>query len=152
MLTAKGETDDKVRGLDCGADDYMTKPFMTNELLARIRALIRRSVDNTDDGKLKYGDIMLDQSKYTVICSRTDQSVRLAEKEYKLLEYMVINCNQILTREQLVLKVWGYESDAEYNNVEVYMSFTRRKLNFIGSKVEIKSVRKLGYQIRYKDV
>ena len=151
MLTAKAELDDKVMGLDCGADDYLTKPFMTKELLARLRALGRR-IQNTADGMLTYGDIALDTNTITLYCNTNGQSVRLSEKEFKILEYLIINSSQILTREQLAMKIWGFESEAEYNNVEVYISFTRRKLSFVESKTEIKAVRGVGYELRCDDV
>ncbi len=151
MLTAKGELDDKVTGLDSGADDYLTKPFMTKELLARLRALGRRTL-NTTDGVLSYGDIVLETGTLTLSCVSNGQSVRLSEKEYRILEYLMANQGQILTREQLAVKIWGFESDAEYNNVEVYMSFTRKKLVFVGAKTEIKSVRGVGYELRFDDV
>lgn len=151
MLTAKAELDDKVEGLDSGADDYLTKPFMTKELLARVRALLRRHL-KTADGTLKFGDIALDTNTLTLSCAASGQSVRLGEKEYRILEYMIANKGQILTREQLAMKIWGYESDAEYNNVEVYMSFTRKKLNFVEAKTEIKAVRGVGYELRCDDV
>lgn len=147
MLTAKAELDDKVTGLDSGADDYLTKPFMTKELLARLRALGRRNI-NTPDGTLSFGDISLDTSTLTLSCVTNGQSVRLSEKEYHILEYLISNSGRILTREQLAVKIWGYESDAEYNNVEVYMSFTRKKLAFVGAKAEIKAVRGVGYELR----
>lgn len=151
MLTAKAELDDKVTGLDSGADDYLTKPFMTKELLARLRALGRRNI-NTPDGALSFGDISLDTSTLTLSCVTNGQSVRLSEKEYHILEYLISNSGRILTREQLAVKIWGYESDAEYNNVEVYMSFTRKKLAFVGAKAEIKAVRGVGYELRCDDV
>lgn len=145
MLTAKSDLDDKVTGLDCGADDYLTKPFMTRELLARLRALSRRNI-NTPDGALTFGDITLRRDSSMLVCG--DNSVRLSEKEFRILEYLIANQGQILTREQLAVKIWGYDSESEYNNVEVYMSFTRKKLNFVKSKTEIKAVRGIGYELR----
>ena len=151
MLTAKSELDDKVTGLDSGADDYLTKPFMTKELLARLRALGRRRL-GVSDGILSYGDIALDTSSLTLSCTTNAQSVRLGEKEYRILEYLIANKGQILTREQLAVKIWGFECDAEYNNVEVYMSFTRKKLAFVEAKTEIKAVRGIGYELRCEGV
>lgn len=151
MLTAKGELDDKVTGLDSGADDYLSKPFMTKELLARLRALRRRMIHSTD-GTLSFGDITLDINTSTLHCTTNGQFVRLSEKEYRIMEYLIANQGQIVKREQLTLKIWGYEDEAEYNKVEVYLSFTRKKLAFIGSFVEIRALRGLGYELRSKDV
>ncbi len=147
MLTAKSQLDDKVTGLDSGADDYLTKPFQTKELLARLRALGRRST-SFQDGSLDYSDLSLDTSTATLTCHTTGQSVRLGEKELRILEYMFSSRGQIMTREQLAVKIWGFENEAEYNNVEVYMSFTRKKLAFVGSRAQIKAVRGLGYELR----
>ena len=151
MLTAKSQLEDKVTGLDSGADDYLTKPFQTKELLARLRALGRRSA-SFQDTNLHFGDLTLETSKAMLTCEQTGQSVRLSEKELRILEYMFSNRGQIMTREQLAVKIWGFDNEAEYNNVEVYMSFTRKKLVFVGSNVEIKAVRGLGYELREKDV
>ena len=151
MLTAKGEVDDKVEGLDSGADDYLTKPFMAKELLARIRALLRRNYD-AQDGVLSFGDITLNTNSATLTSSENGQSIRLSDKEFRILEYMIANKGNILTREQLALKIWGYDNEAEYNNVEVYMSFTRKKLAFIHAKTQIKAVRGIGYELRCEDV
>jgi len=151
MLTAKSQLDDKVEGLDSGADDYLTKPFQTKELLARLRALGRRTA-NIQEGDLHFGDLALTLATATLTCTTTGQSVRLGEKELRILEYLFSNRGRILTREQLALKIWGFENEAEYNNVEVYMSFTRKKLNFVASRVEIKAIRGLGYELREKNV
>ena len=151
MLTAKSGLEDKVEGLDSGADDYLTKPFMTKELLARLRALVRRSIQSTD-GTLSFGDIALDANTFTLQGTGTGQSVRLSEKEYKILEYLIANQGQILTREQLAVKIWGFENEAAYNIVEVYMSFTRKKFTFVQAKTVIKAVRGVGYELRCGDV
>ena len=119
MLTAKGELDDKVTGLDSGADDYLTKPFMTGELLARLRALSRRNI-KTPDMTLTFGDISLNRDNSMFVCGQN--SVRLGEKELRILEYLVANRGQIMTREQLAVKIWGYDSDAEYNNERAYFA------------------------------
>lgn len=149
MLTAKSDVDDKVTGLDCGADDYLTKPFMTRELLARIRALGRRNIQSPD-GTLTFGDISLNPSGSYLSCK--ENCVRLSEKELHILEYLIANQGQILTREQIALKVWGYDSNTEYNNVEVYISFARKKLSFEKARTEIKAVRGIGYELRYENV
>ena len=149
MLTAKSDVDDKVTGLDCGADDYLTKPFMPKELLARIRALGRRNIQSPD-GTLTFGDISLNPSGSYLSCK--ENCVRLSEKELHILEYLIANQGQILTREQIALKVWGYDSNTEYNNVEVYISFARKKLSFEKARTEIKAVRGIGYELRYENV
>ncbi|MCC8064284.1 MAG: response regulator transcription factor [Clostridiales bacterium] len=149
MLTAKGELEDKVLGLDAGADDYVTKPFQPRELLARVRALCRRGMPLVDD-RLCMGDLALDVKSLTLHCTATGQSVHLSEKECRVLEYLLTNQKQILSKEQLAVKIWGYEDEAEYNKVEVYISFARKKLAFVGSQVEIKAVRGAGYELRWE--
>ena len=149
MLTAKSDVEDTVMGLDCGADDYLTKPFLTKELLARLRALCRRS-GGREDRALTFGDIALRRESSTLVCG--DSSVRLSDKEFRILAYLMANRGQILTREQIALHVWGYDSEAEYNNVEVYLSFTRKKLSFVKARTEIKAVRGIGYELRCDNV
>ena len=144
MLTAKDEIEDKVAGLDYGADDYMTKPFSTDELLARVRALLRRKGEVVDD-EVVFGDISLKIKKNELVCG--ENQVKLSLKEFQILELMMYNPDQILTKERIIDKIWGGDSDAEYNNVEVYISFLRKKLQFLGAKTEIKTVRGVGYSL-----
>lgn len=144
MLTAKDEIEDKVAGLDYGADDYMTKPFSTDELLARVRALLRRKGEVVDD-ELCFGDIILKTKKNELVSG--DNQVKLSLKEFQILELLMYNPNQILTKERIIDKIWGGDSDAEYNNVEVYISFLRKKIQFLGAKTEIKTVRGVGYSL-----
>lgn len=151
MLTAKSEVEDTVTGLDSGADDYLTKPFLAKELFARLRALCRRSLPSGEEA-LTFGDIALDTNTASLTCTATARSVRLSEKEYRILHYFIANQKQILTREQLAVKIWGFDSEAEYNNVEVYLSFTRRKLAFVGAKTTIKALRGIGYELRCENV
>lgn len=147
MLTARSDTADEVYGLDSGADDYLTKPFKIEALLARLRALTRRSIQ-FEENSLIFGDLELNQSNARLICRTTGKELALSGKEFRILEVMFVNQNRIMSRQTLSAKVWGYESEAEYNNVEVYISFIRKKIALIGSEVEIKAVRGLGYELR----
>ncbi|WP_026490220.1 response regulator transcription factor [Butyrivibrio sp. XBB1001] len=153
MLTARADTDDKVSGLDSGADDYLTKPFETKELLARVRAMLRRNnMQKTDDtGNLVSGDLKLDRNRSMLINTENGMDVRLSEKELHILEIFLANEGTIIGKEQLAVKIWGFDNEAEYNNVEVYISFTRKKLQFLASMMEIKAVRGLGYELRKKE-
>ena len=144
MLTAKDEIEDKVAGLDYGADDYMTKPFSTDELLARVRALLRRKGEVIDD-EVCFGDISLKVKKNELVSG--SNQVKLSLKEFQIMELLMYNPEQILTKERIIDKIWGGDSDAEYNNVEVYISFLRKKLQFLGSHTEIKTVRGAGYSL-----
>lgn len=146
MFTAKDEISDKVKGLDSGADDYLTKPFATEELLARVRALGRRSsaaIVNSD--VITCGDLSLDTAAYELSCGKN--SLKLGLKEFSIMELFLKNSGRVLSKETLITKIWGYDSDAEYNNVEVYISFLRKKLDFIKSKAAIKTVRGVGYTL-----
>lgn len=149
LLTAKGEVSDKVAGLDCGADDYLPKPFYTEELLARIRALSRRKGEVTNDNELSFGDITLNIG--TLELSTSLNSVKLTAKEFGLLELLINRKGSIMNKDDIINKLWGFESEAEHNNVEVYISFLRRKLTFLKSKVTIKAIRNIGYLLEYKD-
>ena len=143
MLTARGDVTDRVTGLDSGADYYLTKPFDSKELLACIRALTRRQPELRTDDALHFGDLRLEQTTFTLSCG--ERSVRLSRREYDLMELLMRNRKIIVTKEQLLLKVWGYDSDAEDNNVEVYISFLRRKLTFLKANAKIRTLRMVGY-------
>ena len=143
MLTARDQVSDKVEGLDCGADYYLTKPFEPQELLACIRALTRRQPELHSSDVLSFGDLELDKSTFALNCQ--ERSVRLSRKEYDMMELLMRNRDMVITKETLLLKIWGYESDAEDNNVEVYISFLRKKLEHLHSQVKIKTIRMVGY-------
>ncbi|WP_449149548.1 response regulator transcription factor [Stomatobaculum sp.] len=142
MLTARDEIRDKIEGLDRGADDYMTKPFVPEELLARVRALSRRQGEVLLD-ELRFGDLCL--SLATNELSTPGQSVRLAFKEAELLKLLIANKGVILSKETILRKLWGDESEAVENNVEAYVSFLRKKLSFLRSSVKIQAIRRQGY-------
>ena len=147
MLTAKSEIEDKLNGLEHGADDYITKPFAMRELMARIKAVLKRTNNIQNTECLEYGDLVLD-IKNAKLKSHNNE-IQISGKELELLEQLLINKNQISSRESLAQRIWGYESDAEYNNVEVYITFVRRKLKLIESKVYIKAIRGVGYKLEF---
>ena len=142
LLTARSEVSDRVRGLDSGADYYLTKPFEPKELLACIRALTRRQPELRDTGVMEYGDLTLEKSGFTLRCG--ERSLRLSKKEYDLMELLMLIRELVLTKENILLKIWGYESGDE-NSVEVYISFLRRKLSHLRSTVRIRTIRMAGY-------
>ncbi len=148
LLTAKTEIRDKVRGLDCGADDYLAKPFNTEELLARIRALGRRRGEIAASEDLSFGDISLNTR--TLILYSGSEEIHLTLKEEQLLEYLILHKGGVAPKEQIIEKLWGFESEAEANSVEVYISFLRKKLKFVKSEVKISTVRGIGYHLTYK--
>ena len=144
MLSAKSEISDKIDGLNFGADDYITKPFITDELLARIRALLRRKEKFTGD-VLSFGDISLDRDTFEI--ARGDKKIALGKKEFQILEMLILNEGKSIDKEKFIEKIWGYDTDAEYNTIEVYVSFLRKKLTAVGAKTEIKSIRGIGYTL-----
>ena len=144
LLTARSDTEDKIKGLDSGADDYLTKPFETGELLARVRSLTRRRGEVITD-EFTFGDISLNKSTFS-LC-HAGEFVKLSLKEYQIMEMLIANPRQLIPKERFIEKIWGYESDAEYNNVEVYISFLRKKLNAVKSCVNIKTARGIGYYL-----
>lgn len=143
LLTAKGEITDMVTGLDHGADDYIPKPFSSEVLLARIRAALRRKGEVIPDDALKFGDIELNTAnpKLTV----KGKEIKLNLKESELLELLILRKQAVTSKEQIIEKLWGFDSDAEHNNVEVYISFLRKKLTFLNSATRISTIRNVGY-------
>ncbi len=145
ILTAKAETDDKVLGLDSGADDYLTKPFVMKELLARIRALTRRKGENTM--LCTFGNVTLDPETHEM---SAESSVRLTGREYRLAEYLIRNRNVLLSTERILSNVWEFDTDAELNVVWVYISALRKKMKQIGADSEISAARGVGYRLEKK--
>ena len=144
LLTAKSEIDDRVEGLDAGADDYLTKPFATKELLARVRAMTRRMPELTDN-LLKVGNVTLNRGDFML--SGPMGGMRLANKEYQMLEMMMMNPGHAISTERFLEKIWGYESESEINVVWVNISGLRKKLAAVGGNVEIKAARGIGYML-----
>ena len=144
LLTARSSVEDKVTGLDSGADYYLTKPFDTKELLACLRTILRRPAEIVDES-LKFGDISLNQSDCEVTCG--DKSARLSSKEFDILQILMMNGKRVVPKETILLKAWGYDTEAEDNHVEVYISFLRKKLRLIKSHVEIETIRRVGYHL-----
>lgn len=142
MLTARDEVSNRVKGLDCGADDYLTKPFASEELLARVRALTRRQSEMVYD-EMSFADVSLNPLNYTLSCGA--KSVALGAKEYEIMRLFLSNPTQVIGKETIISKVWGLDSDITENNVEAYISFLRKKLFFIGSTLNIATKRMLGY-------
>lgn len=149
LLTAKGEVQDRVRGLDLGADDYLPKPFDTEELFARIRALSRRKGDPELTPSLNYGDLTLNLGTLKLMGPKGD--VQLTRKEFEILRSLMDRPQHVMSKEALIIKVWGYDAEVEYNTLEVYISFLRKKLSHLGSCVVISALRGLGYRVGMED-
>lgn len=147
MLTAKSMLEDKLTGFNCGANDYVTKPFHIDELVARVNAQLR--VENNQPVKdyIEVGDLRLNIKTTTLTCNTTNESIEVVCKEFLLIEYFMQNANQVLSKEQIYDKIWGLESEAESNNLEAYISFIRKKIRIIGSNAQIKAIRGLGYKL-----
>ena len=151
LLTARSDLESKVKGLDTGADYYLTKPFEIPELLACIRAITRRP-DAIEDNDPTFGDIKLRTSLGDVLCTSTGKSIKMGIKELELLELLMKGKGRIIEKETLIERIWGFDNDSEYNNIEVYVSFVRKKLAFVGSTVKIKATRGVGYSLESPSV
>ena len=145
MLTAKSQIEDKVVGLDLGADDYLTKPFAAEELLARVRALSRRKINVIEENILVFSDIRLNLETYDLDVN--GESIRLTLKEFEIIKYFIERPKCVVSKDDLITKLWGFDSEVEYNNIEVYISFIRKKLSFLKSKVSIVTIRGVGYRL-----
>ena len=142
MLSAKPQTYDKIYGLNLGADDYLAKPFESEELLARIKALLRRKNEFVGD-TLSFGDLKLNRDNCSLLCN--GQEIALGKKEFQIMEMLILNGGKAINKERLIEKIWGFDTDAEYNAIEVHVSFLRKKLNLLSSGVNIRSLRGIGY-------
>ena len=151
MLTAKSTLDDKLEGLENGANDYLTKPFHIEELVARVNIQLKGSSSKTNKDILSYKDIELNLKTSYLSCINNNNKVLLVNKELLLLEYLIVNKDLILSKDQIYNKIWGLDSEIESNNLEVYLSFIRKKLKAIDSKVNIKSLRNMGYKLEYSN-
>lgn len=150
MLTARGDLEDRVRGLQGGADYYLPKPFEKAELIAVLKTITRRKNEELIR-ELSFGDVQLSEKDGKLSCSQTGKNIKLGAKEYQLMELFLRNPGQILPKEMMTERIWGFDSEAEYNNLEVYVSFLRKKINFVGSKVRIKATRGIGYSLENEE-
>ena len=147
LLTAKSELEDKLIGFEYGTNDYVTKPFHIEELIARVNVQLRNDTNKNNHNCIEVGDLKLNIKKSVLECTKTQESINVICKEFQLLEYFMSNQNQIISKDQIYDKIWGIDNEVESNNLEAYLSFIRKKLKHIGSKVTIKSVRGLGYKM-----
>lgn len=151
MLTAKSLLEDKLNGFEKGANDYIIKPFHIEELVARVNVQLRKNNNLLKKDFIEVADLQLNTKTSILTCINTNENISIICKEFLLLEYFMNNPNHIISREKIYEKVWGFENDAESNNLEAYISFIRKKLKIIGSKVSIKAVRGLGYKLEVYD-
>jgi len=147
ILTAKLSLDDKLIGFENGANDYVTKPFHMEELLARVNVQLRNNEKNINRDVLKFGDVELNVRTSTITCIKNNESINVSYKELMILEYLMNNSNQIISKEQIYDKIWGIDTDFESNNLEAYLSFVRKKLKIVDSDVNIKAIRGMGYKL-----
>lgn len=151
MLTARALIEDKLSGLQNGANDYVTKPFHIEELVARVNVQLRNENNSKIKEYIQIGDLKLNIKRVNLLCTTTNESIDIVGKEFLLLEHFIRNPEQIISKEKLYEKVWGFESDAESNNLEAYLSFIRKKIKIIGSTVQIRAIRGLGYKLEVNE-
>lgn len=147
MLTAKGQLEDKLNGFDEGANDYITKPFHIEELVARVNVWLRTDNPYMKKYYIEAGDLQLNTKTFSLLCTKTSESIDIMCKEFLLLEFLMQNQNQVVSREKIYEKIWGFDNEAESNNLEAYISFVRKKIKIVGSKVNIKAIRGFGYKL-----
>ena len=149
MMTSKGELEDKLLGFREGANDYIPKPFHVDELVSRVNAKLR--IDNTTDNSKEFGDIVLDYSIPAIVSKTTGENIKINNKEFQLLELFIINHNQVLSKDLIFDRVGGMENYSLSNNLEAYISFVRRKLKMLDSRITIKTIRNMGYKLESAD-
>ena len=150
FLTARDSEEDIVKGLDLGADDYLTKPFHMEELLARVNVQLRKN-QNTSVDIMELGDIVLNLKSMELCNKNEDHKVKIIGKEFQLLELLINNANRVMEKEQLFVKIWGYDTDCDINTLEAYISFIRKKLKLVKSKINLKAIRNMGYVLEVDD-
>ena len=147
MLTAKGQLEDKLNGFDEGANDYITKPFHIEELVARVNVWLRTDNPYMKKYYIEAGDLQLNTKTFSLLCTKTSESIDIMCKEFLLLEFLMQNQNQVVPKEKIYEKIWGFDNESESNNLEAYISFVRKKIKIVGSNVNIKAIRGLGYKL-----